>query len=58
MYIDDRFYQEKFGEEKDDLDLKSFPVDVFAVRVDWILKGRDGLEFLHAIWDSEQIHIF
>jgi len=58
MYVDDRFYQERFGEGREDVDLKSFAVNVFAVRVDWILKGSDGprsdgLELLHAIWDSE-----
>ena len=73
MYIDDRFYQNKMKEMKDDRynadtkkmakksnssNYKSYPVKIIALRVNWILNEDEGKEFLEAIYASEGLDIF
>ena len=40
VYIDDRFYHDHMGE--DTTEKQSFPVNVVAMRIDWILNRPEG----------------
>ena len=58
VYIDDRFYQESMNEDKNDKNNKSFPVSVVAMRIDWILNEPEGIKFLFAILDSDNLDLY
>ena len=51
VYIDDRFYHDRMEEDltKKSDEFKSFPVNVKAMRIDWILNMPEGRKFLHTI---------
>ena len=49
IQIDDHFYKNRMGEVMDN---KSYPVDMLAVRVAWILNMKEGKEFLQSIYKS------
>ena len=49
IYVDSEFYRTKMKESLEDTDCSSYPVQIFALRIDWILKAQDkveGYEFL------------
>ena len=58
VYIDDRFYQNSMGEDKNDKNNKSFPVNVVAMRIDWILNEPEGIKFLFAILHSDNLDLY
>mmetsp|Transcript_1931 Transcript_1931/g.2770 ORF Transcript_1931/g.2770 Transcript_1931/m.2770 type:complete len:131 (+) Transcript_1931:5899-6291(+) len=58
FFVDDRYYAEKMGEDKTNKQFKSFPVNVVALNVGWILQSPQGVDFLHALWDSDNLDIF
>lgn len=46
------------GEDKNDKNNKSFPVNVVAMRIDWILNEPEGKKFLFAILDSDNLDLY
>jgi hypothetical protein len=46
------------GEDKNDKNNKSFPVNVVAMRIDWILNEPEGMRFLFAILDSDNLDLY
>ena len=60
-YVDARFYKEKMDEQKDNPNCSSFPVQLVALRVGWMLKsktGPDGREFLSEILKNEDLSFY
>ena len=49
LFIDEQFYNKKFGENINDTSLKAFPVEVVCLRIDWIINTQQGQDFLQAI---------
>ena len=48
-YIDDDFYKNKFGEFAKEDQKKAFPVNVVAMKINWIISTKEGKYFLQAI---------
>ena len=46
LYIDEQFYATKFHEDKQKMNYKSFPVDMQALRVGWIINSDEGRQLL------------
>jgi len=69
-YIDNRYYKEKMNEildeeDNNDLDgrivnenLRTYPVQISALKIDWILWSKEGFLFLRKLLDSEGMEIF
>lgn len=69
-YIDNRYYKEKMNEildeeDNNDLDgrivnenLRTYPVQISALKIDWILRSKEGFLFLRKLLDSEGMEIF
>jgi hypothetical protein len=56
VYIDDRFYHDHMGE--DTTEKQSFPVNVVAMRIDWILNRPEGRKFLQTILQSNKMDLY
>ena len=55
VVIQDDFYRRKM---KEDSEGASFPVNVFAMRVGWILTKPEGQKFLQSIVESENMDLY
>lgn len=53
-----QFYKD--GKEKNSFNKKSYPVDIEAQRIDWIIKDEDkyGLRYLQEIYNCKNLDIF
>lgn len=49
LYVDDIFYKEVFGEDKKNQNYKAYPVEIYALKIDWIVSTPAGKEFLQAL---------
>lgn len=58
LYVDDIFYREKFKEDKENPKFKAYPVEVIALKIDWIVSTQQGKEFLQALNQSENLDFF
>ena len=58
LFVDDIFYREKFKEEKLNPHFKAYPVDILALKIDWIISTSQGKEFLQALSQSENLDFF
>ena len=38
--------------------LNSYPVKIFATRIDWILNSGDGKDFLKALYKSDDLDLY
>ena len=45
-YIDDDFYQNKFGEDKKNPNFKAYPVEITSLPIQWIISTTEGKDFL------------
>ena len=57
-YIDEDFYKEHMEEDLNEVDYKSYPVKVMALRMNWIVKDMAGREFLLGILRSENLSLY
>mmetsp|Transcript_8199 Transcript_8199/g.12578 ORF Transcript_8199/g.12578 Transcript_8199/m.12578 type:complete len:151 (+) Transcript_8199:1179-1631(+) len=55
--IDDLYFSKQMREVKDK-SFKSFPVNVMALKVDWILTDPAGTQFLHSLLNSHKLDIY
>jgi len=46
------------GEDKTNKQYKSLPVNVVALNVEWILQSPQGIDFLHALWESDNLELY
>lgn len=61
IYVDNRFYTEQLKERQHDRNCSSFPVNVVAMRIDWILKSPDNIDgfyFLQEILKNEDLSYY
>jgi hypothetical protein len=58
LYVDDLFYREVFKEDVKNQSYKAYPVEVFALKIDWIVSTPAGKEFLSALSQSENLDFF
>lgn len=42
----------------DEIDCKSYPVNVIAIKIDWILNEEDGQKFLYQILLADEFEFF
>jgi hypothetical protein len=49
LYVDNLFYREVFKEDVKNQDYKAYPVNIFALKIDWIVSTPAGKEFLSAL---------
>lgn len=60
LFLDDEYYQAAMGEDKRNKLSKSYPVDVYAIKINWLLKDQDdcGRDFLQELYKCENLDIF
>ena len=58
IYVDDLFYSKNMGEKKNKDGYKSYPVNVFAFRIGWIIRTDEGKDFLNEVLSSENLEYF
>lgn len=58
-FVDDDYFIDKLGEEKNDQDVYSYAVRVTCLEIDWILKDdKFGYRFLKRIYDSTNLELY
>lgn len=58
-YADDRFYHDSFDEIQDlSSEANTFPVKIVTLRIGWILKTKDGQDYLNEILHSEDLEFY
>ena len=57
-YVDNAYYKESMGEDRTSEEYKNYPVNVYALKLDWIINDGDGLKFLKAMLKSEHLEIY
>lgn len=58
IYVDERFYNDRMGEQINNSDCSSYPVRVLAMHVGWMIKSEDRLDgrhFLQEILRNEDL---
>lgn len=66
QYVDNKFFTEKMMEKKDDMELASFPINVVALKIGWIIDDNlsndegspYGLMFLREILKSSNLDLY
>jgi hypothetical protein len=49
LYVDDIFYRNVFKEDKTNPYYKAYPVDIMALKIDWIVSTENGRAFLQEL---------
>lgn len=57
-YVDDDFFEKKFGEDKENPEYKVHPVEVLSLKIGWIINTPEGKEFLQAILQGERLDYY
>ena len=57
-YCDDQYYKTKMLEDRDNEKYKNYPVNIWALQVDWILNGDEGRALLEKILNSENFELY
>ena len=57
-YVDDDFFQNQFGEDKNNASYKVHPVEVLSLKIGWIVNTPEGKEFLQAILMGERLDYY
>ena len=57
-YVDNAYYRGSMGEDRNNEEYKNYPVNVYALKLDWIINDGDGLRFLKAMLKSEHLEIY
>lgn len=58
IHMDDKFFNEKMGENTDSKGVPSYSVKVVALRVGWMLNHKNGQRFLEAVLNSESMELY
>jgi len=57
-YVDNAYYKQAMSEDRNSEEYKNYPVNVYALKLDWIINDADGLKFLKAMLKSEHLEIY
>ena len=58
IFIDERFFREKMDERKNEVNYQMYPVNIVAMRMQWIINHKYGINFMRAILLSSDLNIY